>query len=320
MFKVEQKQQDGIIFFKLVNSETGEFAEIAPGLGATVYRIGLAFDGTITDILAPEPMETLEKNTLFRGRILFPFNDRIKNGTYRYGGASYQLEQNCEEDRSALHGLVFDKQFSMLDAGETNSQAEVVLCYSIEKDRFPGYPFPVSLTLTYRLQDGRFSVLFHVANEGKETVPLSFGWHPYFTFDGTIDRAELLCDGDRYIEVGDDLFPSGNKPATKGSRFDFTSFRSLEGLDFDVGITAPESGKTMLRQGNKVITMEQDTSVFNYTWLFTPPDHNSIAIEPVTSATDSFNMESMGRIDLPAGEEINTGATVTASISTDITG
>ena len=316
MFSVEQNQQGGITFFKLFNSNSGEFAEIAPGLGATVYRIGLSFDGKVQDILAPDPVKTFRENPFFRGRILFPFNDRIKNGAYSYGGRSYQLERNCAEDGSALHGLVFDKHFSMLDAGETNSQAELVLSYSIEKDRYPGYPFPASLTLTYRLQEGRFSILFHVVNEGEETIPLSFGWHPYFTFDGSIDDAELLCDGERYIEVEEDLFPTGNKPATKGSQFDFTSFRSLEGLDFDVGITAPSSGKTMLRQGNKVITMEQDASVFAYTWLFTPPDHNSIAIEPVTSATDSFNMDNLGRIDFPAGGDISTWASVSASVET----
>jgi aldose 1-epimerase len=312
MFKVTREHHEGIQFVILFNTRSGEYAYLAPGIGANVYRIGLAFDKEVTEVLTPEPLPTLRVNPYYRGHILFPFNDRIYQGKYCHLGRSYQLEKNCKEDGSALHGLVFDKQFSLVDANDDDTRAEAVLRYSIEEGRFSGYPFPVTLTLTCRLRERQFDILFHITNDGQETIPLAFGWHPYFSFNNDIRNAEILCDSERYVEVEENLYPTGNIPLTRNSRFDFRYFRKFGGIDLDTGFTAPGSGKTVLRKGNKHILVEQDTSVFKYTWLFTPPDHNSIAIEPVTSGTDSFNRDDMGKIELPAGKEIRTWISVSA--------
>jgi aldose 1-epimerase len=313
MYTITQSTENNINYLILNNEETGEYVSLLPGLGAAVHQLALAEDGICREILAPEQPELLQANPKFRGRILFPFNDRIRDASYRYRGTTYRLKANCDEDGSAIHGLIYDKPFELLRTEEEERHAAAVLRYSIKKNQFPGYPFAVNLTLTYRLEPSCFNLHFRIVNKDDCLIPLTFGWHPYFTFGAGIESAELQCPGSRYVAVDDDLYPTGSFPRTSGSQYDFNTFRRLKDTELDTGITALRSGTTVLRQGDQHITIEQDTAQFPFVWLYTPEDRLSAAVEPVSGGTDAFNCEGLGRRDLVPGEVISAWISVRIS-------
>ncbi len=310
MYSITEHQEHGIGFIALENPETGEFASIIPDLGGVVHRLALCDNGACREVLAPEQPAKLRANPLYRGRILFPFNDRIRNGRYRYREKTYQLECNCDEDGSAIHGLVYDQPFEVLSTEAEPHHAAVSLHYSIQQDRFPGYPFAAGLGLEYRLEPGRFRLLFQVVNNGDRTLPFTVGWHPYFTVGGAIDSAELRCPAERFVAVDKDLYPSGSFPDTSGSKYDFNEFRLLKEMDLDTGMTALSSGKTELRQGGRSIIIEQDPAQLPFTWLYIPEDRKSLAVEPVSGGTDAFNRENLGQRDLSPGETFRADVSV----------
>ena len=58
---------------------------------------------------------------------------------------------------------------------------------------------------------------------------------------------------------------------------------------------------TVVDLGVDRIIIEQSTDPFGFTQLFIPPARDSIAVEPVTAATDAFNRPELGLRRLEPG-------------------
>jgi len=111
MFEIFLREKTGLQRIVLHNSLTNECVEIIPDLGGTVYKIALNRNGILHDVLASDGEELLRENPLYRGRILFPFHDCIPYGIYQFRGKYFELIINCAEDGSAIHGLLYDKDW-----------------------------------------------------------------------------------------------------------------------------------------------------------------------------------------------------------------
>ena len=132
------------------------------------------------------------------------------------------------------------------------------------------------------------------------------GWHPYFALDSIADDWTFYHKGDSYVEVGDNLMPTGNSPSVKNTIFDFGVGRSFGSAEYDIAISAPMDGFMRLSDGKFHIDMTFDPSFFKYTQIYIPPSRKGVAIEPVSGATNAFNDHSLGLREVAPGEEINT--------------
>ncbi len=282
----------------------GPFLDIIPELGAMVYQVGLSNgNGRVLPILECDSANELINNPWFRGRILFPFNDRIPSGHYSFDGTEYQFPINSEEDQSSIHGLVYQREFSFVSWTEQENSASISYNISIDKTDYSYYPFSVDLTVVYTLGLSDFSICYTVVNRDEKSLPFALGWHPYFTLDTEINSLQLLCDGDSYVAVDADLNPTGEIVPVKGSDFDFSLMKEIGNGELDIALTSSDSGKTVLKDDKNSLELTFDRDLFSFIQLFTPPGRTSIAIEPISAATNSFNLHGLGKIVLCPREE-----------------
>jgi len=302
MFRKEEYQIDQFTVCRIINDK-GVFADIIPVLGAMVYQIGLLDeDGEVTIILESDSPAELESNPWFRGRILFPFNDRIPGGQYTFDGVDYQLPINEEEDGSSIHGLVYNKPFVVSEEILNDDSGSIKLSYTINADDFESYPFSVKLEVVYAISDSGFSVDYRICNCDDKALPVALGWHPYFSPGKAINSLRMKCGGGSFVEVDETLNPTGELVSVTGTDLDYHQFKELGDRELDIAFTLPSDGITLLNNESRTLELIFDAGFFPYVQLFTPPKRKSIAIEPVTAATNSFNIDGLGKMVLNSGE------------------
>ena len=287
-------------------------------LGGTVRELALspppgAGDGDLPDgaagrgalnLLSRCGPESIDDDPLFRGKLLFPFNDRIPEGRYRFAGEEHRLRINSPEDGSAIHGFLYRRSMERVGESADEDGARLALRDRLRPGDEAGYPFSLSLRVEYRLGYGRFVISFVVRNEGRGPAPFALGWHPYFTLGGRADDWVLEHGGERYVPVDERLMPRGGLVDVAGSPFDFRSGRRLGAESLDIALSAPADGRWRLsRKGGAAIDFEAQPALFPFTQLYLPPDRASIALEPIASPTDAFNRPELGLQVLGPGEE-----------------
>ena len=277
-------------YITLTNPETSESIVLSPSLGGTITSLCLGSD--LHQIMENDTENELQKNPLFRGRFLFPFNDRIPKGKYTFNGKDFQLPINCNEDSSAIHGFMYNREVSILK----HTASEAVFYWRTGKNTIQGYPFDISLQTEIELHNGGVKISFTVINEGEISAPYALGWHPYFKSDPS---SILTADYPFYYDINAKFLPVGKGIPATGSKFDFSNGAGFSKKSLDHTFGAPLNGKSVLKNKNYSIQIKQTN--FAYTQLFIPPDKKSIAIEPISSKPNSFNSEEI--LVLEEGEE-----------------
>ena len=263
---------------KLYRQDTKESLVLVPRYGGTITSLVLGRG--LREVLRNDSLSELELNPLFRGRFLFPFNDRIPGGHYSFKGKSYQLPINCFDDHCAIHGFLYRQRIDTVKEKEEKA----VLRWRTDETVLPGYPFILSLVLTIELHGGGVLFSFVVKNEGSFPAPFALGWHSYYKIGpSSILEAAYPC----YFRTDQRFLPVGDCQAASGSTYDFSSGAAVSGRDLDHTFRAPPDGISRLRRDDYLITITQEN--FPFTQLFIPPQNDSIAIEPITSKPNAFN-------------------------------
>ncbi len=292
-----REEQTRVARFLHLESGDGAAVVLSPSHGGTVVQVTLQGSGAPVALLAPDAPEDFARNPLFRGRLLFPWNDRIPLARYAFRGVEHRLVANAP-DGSAIHGLIHDRPLAVTDLRADGEMAAVTLRASLSGDD-PGYPFRVSLVVAYELRAGEFTTTFRVTNDGDCDAPFALGWHPYFAASV---GATLQGAFGRFVEVDSALLPTGRVPDVRGGPFDFSDGAPF-GPGLDIGLSAPADGCVRLHTGRCTVTIRQDVSLFPFTQLYVSDDGQSIAIEPITAATNSFNRPELGLQVLAPGEQ-----------------
>lgn len=310
---VVTKTRAGLTSLGLVLPETGESAELIPELGGAVHRIALAprvhagaeamGKEPPVELLDPDPYRELAANPRFRGRILFPFNDRIPTGRYRFRGEEFRLAVNDPASDSAIHGALYRTPMRLAATEPGPGRIRVRLEHRFREDEVEGYPFALSIEAAYTLEPGRFTIEVRAENRGGRAAPAALGWHPYFLAGNRgLSGASLSAAFPSFFEADDRALPVGEPVSIgAGHRFDFSTGRTLESLTLDHAFTAPPDGRLQLRTAYGTLELVYDRSLFAFTQLYIPPDRGSVAVEPVSAAPDAFNHPERGLIVLEPG-------------------
>lgn len=283
--------------YELRDTQSDSLATILAGLGATLHTLQL---GSRT-VVAGDPPEHLAENPQFRGRVLAPFNDRIPGGRYTFDGDTYHLPVNEPESDSAIHGLVYDKAFTVIATSETDTAAHLSLYHTLSPGEHRGYPFTITVGVTYRLSGSGLEIELRLLNEGDRPAPVSVGLHPYIDLS---NAAKITCEAPSYVAVNEALLPTGDTPQTAGSRYELHA--AAPPIPLDIALVRPrrEFVTTTIDRGEDTIIVEQQRDPFAYTQLFLPEDRRSLAVEPISAATNAFNLPELGLIRLPATESV----------------
>ncbi|KUO67201.1 MAG: hypothetical protein APF83_13880 [Lutibacter sp. BRH_c52] len=275
MYQIKQTidLKNNINFIEIEDLNKTSYAKIHLNLGGSLQELMLLNHQLIKDL------HPLTYQNTYASAILFPFANRIADGSYVYDNQTYQLEINQKEENNALHGLVYDKTFELINQKTTPEKAEVLLSYE-EFEQFEGFPFTYTIDLKYILTKNSLDVIVYVKNTDTKTFPFTIGWHPYFISDDLSKSAVHFKSRKKFI--------FNKRNITQGIEeiaIDRTIFIENKTLDdcFDLDSNEIDFETPIYKFALK--SSEKDS----FLQLYTPPHPNTIAIEPTTGISNSFN-------------------------------
>ena len=314
-YSVGIKTIDGFQVYILQEGQKA-VAEIAPVLGNNCYAFRVAAAGSGPDggnglslIDAPPDLRTLQEHPDIYGiPILFPFPNRIRGGSWRFEGETYQFDKPPESPTS-IHGLLLNRPYQVENyaADENGATLACTLDSRDFADIGRQYPFPFRISITYTLKDAALSMGISIQNTGSRNMPMGFGTHPYFRVglspDANAAAALIKVPAATYWELDDDSVPTGNRLAASGA-LDLRDGRPFADLTLDHVFTdvqreADGFSRCVIenRDTGHALVMESDAS-FRELVVYTPPGREVICFEPYTCPTDVINLEAKG---VPAG-------------------
>lgn len=227
-------------------------------------------------------IQDLENTTYqenFASAVLFPFANRISKGNYSFQGKNYQL--NCNENgrNNAIHGLIFDKHFQLIDSQFLQEENSIVLRYTEDEPK-EGFPFLYAIDLTYTLKNSGFELSVKAQNRSSESFPFTMGWHPYFVTKNTKDCV-LEFQSFKRVLFNQDLITIGMANRNAPSPY------PIETPFLDDCFVLHDK-KVSFKTPTYHVTFN-NSNHSKYLQLYSPPIENRIAIEPMTGISDSFN-------------------------------
>ena len=230
----------------------------------------------------------------YRGVICAPWPNRLASGRYSWEGTEIQAPINEPERNTALHGLVFDKLWSIAERDESS----VTLWTSLTPGE--GYPFPLDLTVRYSLSATGLQGAVTAVNPGPETVPYGVCPHPYLIAGSApLDAWSLVIPADRFLQVSPDrLLPAGES-SVNGHDFDFRIEKVIGRREIDhafTGISRDLNGTARVHVYDPSGTGVELAWGSAWPWIQictgdkpVGPDRLGLAVEPMTCPPDAFN-------------------------------
>lgn len=302
MFYFEQEKFGEFDQLTIRHREKAFRLSVLPQLGAALNLLGLNASSFIP-LIEQLPAKGLQDPAYaYQSAWLFPFPNRLSKGQYEFAGQTYQLPINEPELNNQLHGFVFDKPFEVTDTYADEDLAYAVLAYHYDGS-LPGYPFPFFFEVTYELTaEQELAIRVQVRNTGTQEMPFGIGWHPYFAFGLKANKYFLRMPRCVQLPADAALIPTREEVAFS----DFEFLRGISNKKLDHGFRLkgkPGCYETELwgPGGKDQVLVWQDKN-FRFLQVYTPPARYSIAIEPMTCATNAFN-NGIGLMQLAPGQE-----------------
>lgn len=288
-FLVSTEERAGISIVTLKDEQSSCEAEVY-SFGALLNKFSINVDEKNINVIDgfTNPADAIENITKgFKSTRLSPFVCRLTKGIYHFNGNVYKIDKFYMGE-SAIHGLLFDQFFTVKETGANNEKAVAVLQYQYNKTN-EGFPFGFEMEVTYTLTAGNnLTLTTKVTNTGNTDMPLSDGWHPYFTLGSTIDILQAQFNSKRMVEFDDTLVPTGNY-------ISYNQFNEMKTfgdtfLDNCFELNATNTAAcSLLNPANGLQLNIIPSDAYPYLQIYTPPHRNSIAIENLSSAPDAFN-------------------------------
>ena len=228
------------------------------------------------------PMINSKGENHFESSLLFPFPNRLAEGKYTFENQHYQFPLNDFGRPNALHGLIHDKNFRLIEKKEDFLKFE----YQYDGEE-TYYPFPFRINISYRLKESELELSTTIKNIGTGNMPCGYGWHPYFDIELSQSSCKLKMPNANKIAVDDNMIPTGKEVENK----EFKEFQSVfeKRLDTCYRLERMAERSSVFLNYPDLGTMEvwQDTNC-PFIQIF-KPNEKVIAIEPMTCGIDAFN-------------------------------
>ena len=187
----------------------GDFSAVVCELGSKLRR----FDYGGKEVFCSYGPDDLTPTCC--GYILAPWPNRIKDGEYDFNCKHYCAPVNeChpEPRNNANHGYAYQYMWKL------ESLTENSVTQSLRFPNLDGYPFDVTVTATYELNDKGMTVTVSARNDGDEPAPWALGLHPWVANGKNGETSEqrdadsaacrLKIDADTHVTVDAGLAPS----------------------------------------------------------------------------------------------------------------
>lgn len=202
----------------------------------------------ITKIMVPDKDGTIENIVLgfdcledyiespYYGSIVGRVAGRIKDAQFTLGKTEYRLSANIPPNH--LHGGEAGFSSALFDVEKIEKRDAAGIKFTYESpDGEEGYPGNVKLSVSYLWNNENELKMTYHATTDKETI-VNITNHSYFNLSGNAKRDclehELTVESDRFLELNEQLLPTGILIQAKDTPFDFQKGKKLkEGIESD---------------------------------------------------------------------------------------
>ncbi len=184
-------------------------AEFLVALG----MLGVSFDDDGEVLLAlPRSIDDYLDGGATGMPLLHPYANRLGHREFDAYGARFDV-RDAKRDRNGLpiHGAMHGRPFELDEVQSHPERAVAATSFRFDDPKLlRGFPFPHELRIIVALGERRISVQTQVHNTGDRPMPVSFGWHPFFTLPAR-PRADwtLRIPPCRRHVLDDHMLPTG---------------------------------------------------------------------------------------------------------------
>ena len=205
---------------------------------------------------------------------MVPYSNRQAFAQMQWQGQAHALTPNFDPEPHAIHGAGWDRPWQVTSSTAT----QVILQLQHTPD--VRWPFAFEATQTIALQDDALSLQMSVTNKSEGDAPVGLGWHPYFAKHSP-DHIAFATQG-RW-EMSADKLPTSRLP-NAGLTQDCADLSVDHCFDGWSGALALQNARFHI----------DVTSDLPYLVVFTRPDRDNIAIEPVSHVNNALNLLAAG--------------------------
>jgi len=202
----------------------------------------ISYGGIITNISFPDKngcfsnivlgydnLEDYEDDQSFIGAIIGRYANRIKNGSFKIDNTKINVDKNIGNNH--LHGGFsgFHKKVWKVKSIKRKDSLTLILNY-LSKDLESGFPGNLDVSVHYTLNNNNELEIKYFAKSDKKTV-VNFTNHSYFNLGPSLDENifnhKLLINATNYLEVTNDLIPTGNLLNVQGTNYNFLNLKTI---------------------------------------------------------------------------------------------
>jgi aldose 1-epimerase len=169
MFKVSLEEKKGLKFYQVTDTQTEEYVTILHEAGCALNNYVIMKKGIPIDLIdGYQDFNDLQENIdrFFKGHFLFPFPNRIYGGSYTFNGKKLQLKKNFPHEDNAIHGFLYNKEFSVLSFTESSNEGRVSFSREISGE-FEGYPFKCKVLISFIVGRRKLNISTEIINTGE---------------------------------------------------------------------------------------------------------------------------------------------------------
>lgn len=274
-------------------------AEIAPEIGGSILLLthaGLA-------ILRPTPDEAVAERAVRRTACfpLIPYANRIADGRFTWDGQSHVLAKNFPASPHPLHGIGWCRAWRVVSAGEGTCTLRLEHRPRADDE---AWPFAFDGEQKISLGAEGLQVELSVSNAHSSPAPLGLGLHPLFPRR----RGENLYFGAGGAwRNGADMLPAAR---VSGELWDHSAGQAIGAQNLDNDFTDWQGTARIESESFPAIRLSA-TPIFSCLRVFTPPDKDFFAVEPVSHCTDAINRQGVSELlRVQPGEKLSGTMTI----------
>jgi aldose 1-epimerase len=305
-YSVEKSTDDGIEVIHLIDKANEARVSVVPTLGNRAIEFSIHGKNIL---FFPAHSLTAEKQKPSTNGIPFlaPWANRLDEAGFWANDHHYSLNPDLsnyslDNNKLPIHGLLTASDLWRVMEAKADEHAAYVTCrleFWKHPELMAQWPFAQEYDMTYRLSEGELEVRTSVVNLSAETMPLSFGFHPYYRLpDHPRDEWTLTTPADSAVVADAKLIPTGEiKPSDLPDPLPMKDHILDNGF---TGLARDAQGRAHFRiqSGSESIDVTFGPR-FQVAVLWEPPARGSfnpqfICIEPMTGITDAVNLNHRG--------------------------
>lgn len=227
---------------------------------------------------------------------LVPFSNRIGRASLQWQGTSHPLVGNNAPEPHAIHGIGWQRPWSILDSDESFA----MLAYEHAADA--AWPFAFDTSQTLRVRGQTLELTLSLTNQSPTPAPAGLGWHPMFV-KRVSSRIRFEATG-RWA-VGADMLPTARQ-ADRGLD------EECAFLDVD---NCFDGWDGVAHLHDELLRIELRSNLSRLV-VFSHSSRECVAIEPVSHVSNAINLVAGGADAAQLGLcTLQPGETLTASMS-----